>query len=87
MKLVSKPIDALVYFVDRKQPRPYKFRNKDEEGESHVVVIDKVLSVIERNILGARSYIFECQSSNGSFDYRYELKFASDSGQWLLYKI
>ena len=89
MKLIAKPVDALVYFFDRKQPRPYKFRYRDEDGKDHVVVVDKVLSVSERNIPGSRSYIFECQSFNGSFDYRYELRYIPDSvtGQWQLYKI
>ncbi len=87
MKLLAKPIDAVVIFVDREQPRPFKFRYTDEEGAAHEMKIDKVLSVREHELPGAKSLVFECQSRLGLDDLRYELRYSLDTCRWLLYKM
>ena len=87
MKLLAKPIDAVVVFVDRERPRPFKFKYTDDAGDEKVIKIDKVISVSEQDLPGAKSLIFECQSRRGSDDYRYQLRYSMDSCRWLLYKI
>jgi hypothetical protein len=87
MKLLARPIDAVVVFVDRERPRPFKFKYVDEDGGERVVKIDRVISVSEQVLPGARSLIFECQSNRGGDAYRYQLRYSLDSCRWLLYKM
>lgn len=87
MKLVAKPIDVIAGFLNRQKPRPYRFRYKDEDGEDKVIRIEKIISVSEQSIPGVKTLVYECQSSKGMDQYRFQLLYKPDSHSWLLYKI
>jgi len=87
LKLVAKPIDAVVIFRDREKPRPYKFRYIDSFGDPQEIKVEKIISIYEQRIPGAMGYVYECQSTKGMNQYRYELRFNPSDLSWMLYKI
>ena len=88
MKVVSRPIDAIVVFKSREHPLPYKFRFTDSgTGEQKIIYIDKILFVDERVLAGVNMIVYECQSKLDDTDIRYQLKYFVQSCSWELYKI
>ena len=54
MKLLAKPIDAMVVFrTDGKHPRPYKFKIEDDNGEKQTIFVDQVISSEKTKVCGA----------------------------------
>ena len=87
MKILAEPIDALVMFRGRENPRPYKFRYSDRTSEVHEVKIDKILQVDEIKTAGIRALVYRCQSEiNGTYAL-YELKYVIEDCRWELYKM
>ena len=87
MKVVAKPIDAIVVFKGKGHPLPYKFRYKDELGESKEIYVGKILYIDERRLAGVDMLVYECQSTLEDTDTRYQLKYFIPSCRWELYKI
>ena len=62
MKLLMKPIDAIVVFKGSGKPLPYKFRYTDTEGISREVYVKRILTAAEEKFAGIPVYVYDCQS-------------------------
>lgn len=89
MKILAEPIDAIVTFKSEgtKPPRPYKFRYKDRESNSHEIRIDKIFNVEEWRLAGVKSLIYKCSSVICGVEKLYEIRYIIDECRWELYKI
>ena len=87
MRIVAEPIDALVMFRGRDNPKPYKFRYSDRASEIHEVKIDKILQVDETKVCGIRALVYRCQSVIDGICAVYELKYIIEDCRWELYKM
>ncbi len=87
MKILAEPIDALVMFRGKDNPKPYKFRYSDRAAVSHEVKIDKVLQVDETRTGGIKALIYRCQSQIDGQSVLYELKYLIADCRWELYKM
>lgn len=87
MKILSQPIEAAVWFKDKKIPEPIKFRFKDSSDSVSVIKINKIFECREEKIAGIRSYVYCCQSIIDDQEKIYELKYFIDECRWVLYKI
>ena len=74
MKIVAKPIDAVVYFTGKETPRPYRFRCCPENGEAEAVKIDRIFQTERTNIAGAPAIVYRCPSQIGDTMKLYELR-------------
>ena len=81
MKLIGRPIDAIVVFKGTERPLPYKFKYTDDSGECRQIMVGKIICVDERHIAGAKSCMI------GDDEKRYQLKYMVDQCRWVLYKI
>ena len=87
MKIVSKPIDAIVVFRGKNKPQPYKFRYTESNGESREIVVEKILLSYEQKLAGIKTLVYECQSDIDDYERRYQLKYLISECRWELYKI
>ena len=87
MKVVAKPIDAIVVFRGRGKPLPYKFRYTESDGERREIIVDRIILVDEQRIAGSRSLVYDCQSDIDDHERRYQLKYIVNDCRWELYKI
>ena len=87
MKIIAKPIDALVMFKGKETPQPYKFRYQEENGAYREIRIDKVLQTEETKVAGIRALIYRCQSEIEGTVILYELKYLIAEYRWEIYKI
>ena len=87
MKVVAKPIDAIVVFKGKGHPLPYKFRYTDSDGESREIFVGKILYVDERRLAGVDMLVYECQSMIEDTESRYQLKYYIPKCKWELFKI
>ncbi|MBR0140567.1 MAG: hypothetical protein IJM17_09835 [Firmicutes bacterium] len=87
MKLVARPIDAIVVFKGSERPLPYKFRYTDDSGEICQIMVGKIICVGEQQIAGAKSFIYDCQSLIDDVERRYQLRYSVDQCRWQLYKL
>ena len=87
MKLLAKPVDAMVVFrSDGHNPRPYKFKI-EENGEMVTVKVDQILSSKKSKVCGAENITYECQSTINGQQKRFELKYLCSRCVWQLYKM
>jgi len=87
MKIVAKPIDMIAVFKGSGRPLPYKFRFRDEDGSEREVRVDQILLAEERRIAGIQTILYDCQSTAGDVEKRYQLKYLVRECRWELYKI
>ncbi len=87
MKILAEPIDAIVKFIGKDKPMPYKFRYADKEGLYHEIKIDKIIMVEEIKLAGIRAIVYCCQSSFSGEMRLYELKYLIADCRWELYKM
>lgn len=90
MKIVARPIDAVVLFTGKDTPRPYRFRYKEEGGDENeqvTVKIDRIFQTEKTNIAGAPAYVYRCQSELNGTMKLYELRYFIKECRWELYKI
>lgn len=88
MKLLAKPVDAMVVFrTDGKHPRPYKFKIEDDNGEKQTIFVDQVISSDKTKVCGAENILYKCQSTINGVEKRFELKYYCSRCEWQLYKI
>ena len=87
MKLLMKPIDAIVVFKGNGKPLPYKFRYTDTEGISREVYIKRILTAAEEKFAGIPVYVYDCQSDIGGAEKRYQLKYFIPECRWELFKL
>lgn len=87
MKLLQKPVDAMVVFrAENEYPRPYKFKI-EENGEKVTVFVDQVIYSHKSKVCGAENILYECQSTINGKEKRFELKYFCSKCQWQLYKM
>ena len=87
MKLLMRPIDAIVVFRGSGKPLPYKFRYTESNGECREIRVDRIILVDEQRIAGSRSLVYDCQSDIDDCERRYQLKYLVNDCRWELYKI
>ena len=89
MKLKEVPIDVIARFRVNGSgiPSPYKFRYKDEHGNTYDVKIDHIYHVKDHRFAGKRSFIYRCVSTIADEEMMYELRYYVDECQWQLYKM
>ena len=87
MKIVAKPIDALVVFKGTEKPIPCRFKYKEADETVREVRIGKILVTEEQRIAGQRTFLYECQSEIDGVMKRYQLKYLVQEARWVLYKI
>ena len=87
MKLLAKPVDAMVVFnSEGRDPRPYKFKI-EEDGELVTIKVDQVISSHKTKVCGAENILYECQSTINGKLRRFELKYFCSRCVWQLYKM
>jgi hypothetical protein len=86
MKILAQKIKMQAVFFPDGSIRPVKFKIA-EDGEDHLVKIDKVDTVKENKQAGVKSLIFCCQSVIGGVERKYEIKYRVVEHQWELYKM
>ncbi len=87
MKIVSRPVDALVIFHQGKPPTPYKFKYKAWDGTEKYVRVDKIIETEARQLGSLETIIYRCQSQIGNREIRDELKFFLKDARWELSKV
>ena len=87
MRLLMKPIDAIVVFKGSGKPLPYKFRYTDTEGISREVYVKRILTADEEKFAGIPVYVYDCQSDIGGAEKRYQLKYFIPECRWELFKL
>lgn len=87
MKILSEPIDALVMFRGKDNPRPHKFRYFDRDSLAHEIKIDKILQIDAKKTAGIRALVYRCQSEIEGIVVLYELKYLIEECRWELYKM
>ena len=87
MKLLMKPIDAIVVFKGSGKPLPYKFRSTDTDGISREVYVKRILTAAEEKFAGIPVYVYDCQSDIGGAEKRYQLKYFIPECRWELFKL
>ena len=87
MKIVAKPIDAIVVFKGKERPLPYRFKFRDDAGEKREITVGKILVVEDHQLGGIKSLVYDCQSCIDDSERRYQLKYFVNECRWELYKI
>ena len=87
MKVVSRPVDAIVVFKGKNKPLPYKFRYTESDGQSREIMVDRIILIDEQKFAGSRSIVYDCQSAIDDYERRYQLKYIVNDCRWELYKI
>ncbi len=87
MKIISKPIQAIIWFKEKEHPQPLKFRFLSDDASYVTIKIDRIVEILPQKIAGNRSLIYRCQSIMENREFRYELKYLLDENRWLLYKL
>ena len=87
MKLLMRPIDAIVVFKGSGKPLPYKFRYTEPDGTNREVYIKRILTASEERFAGVPVYVYDCQSDIGGAERRYQLKYFIPECRWELFKM
>ena len=87
MKIVAKPIDAIVVFQQGAHPVPHKFKYKCPDGSMKYVQVERIFSSEIRKAGNSEVILYQCQSRIEGEAKRYELKFFLKEARWELYKI
>ncbi len=84
--MLARFIDTIVVFRGENRPLPYKFRFKDDKGESRELFVDSILMVSEQTVAGVTSLLYECQSDVDGEMKRYQLRYIVPQCKWMIYK-
>lgn len=87
MRIVAKPVDAVVVFMEKDWPRPCKFRFYQDSGERTEVKVERIHSIERSRLAGIDALVYTCQSAVGCEEKLYQLKFVIGEYRWELYKI
>ena len=87
MRIVARPIDAIVVFQQGTHPVPHKFKYKDTDGSIRYVRVGQIFSSKAGGTGSMENILYTCQSSIGGEEVRYELKYFLKDARWELYKI
>ena len=87
MKIVAKPIDAIVVFQQGSHPVPHKFKYMCPDGSMKYVQVERIFASEIRKAGNSEVILYQCQSRIEGEAKRYELKFFLKEARWELYKI
>ena len=87
MKYIRKPIEVIAFFDIEGNPSPIKLRCPDEQEETMILKIDKILRRGEEKFAGNPMLIFTCESLLHGQLKMFELRFEVYTRKWFLYKI
>lgn len=87
MKMLRKPVEAIVLFDLEGNPVPVRFRYLDDRSELITVKVDRVIKRELDKFAGNRMLKFTCQTRIGNQIKPFELRFEIDTSRWYLYKI
>ena len=87
MKIVSKPIETIVWFKEKSHPFPVRFRLREKDGEYTMIHVDRITEVLPQKTAGIASLVYRCQSLIDGTERIYELKYLIQECRWILYKI
>lgn len=87
MKVISKPIEMIAWFKNKKIPEPLRFRLRNDDHSYSIIRINRVIDIREEKLAGIRSYVYHCQSLIDNVEKVYELKYIVEACQWILYKM
>ncbi len=82
MKLLMKPVEMILSSGRDGALRPLRFRWTAEDGETHVINIDRVLSTKEEKLAGNPMFVFDVQSHIAEEDRRFEMKYEIRTRIW-----
>jgi hypothetical protein len=87
MKVLRKPIEAIVFFDLEGNPVPVRFRYLDDRSELITVKVDRVIKKELDKFASNRMLKFTCQTRIGNLVKPFELRFEIDTSRWYIYKI
>lgn len=87
MKVIVRPIEMICLFKLDGEPRPLRFRYKDDDESYKVIKIDKIFNKKLEKIAGYETIIFRCQSLINGIQKVFEIRFELKTNKWILYKI
>ena len=77
-----KPVEMILSTGCDGALRPLRFRWTAENGESHVIGIDRVLTVKEEKLAGNPMFVYGVQSRVDGEDRRFEMKYEIRTRIW-----
>lgn len=86
MKVVSKPIQVIVWFDKNGDINPVRFKVENDEDEGRVVKIDRVLKREKEKLAGRVMEKFLCTSCIDGIEKMFEIKYEALSYKWTLFK-
>ncbi|MTI49719.1 MAG: hypothetical protein FH761_17955 [Firmicutes bacterium] len=87
MRVINKEIDMISIFDKEGNPKPFKFKYINVDGEEIKIKVDHMIASEKGKLLGQPVIIFQCQSVINNLLKRYELLFDINKAQWRLFKI
>ena len=87
MKIVARPIDAIVVFQQGTHPVPHKFKFRDKDGTVKYVRVEQIFESRTGSSGSTENILYVCQSHIDGQLRRYELKYFLKEARWELYKI
>ena len=82
MKLLMKPVEMILSSGCDGALRPLRFRWTAENGEIHIIGIDRVLTVKEEKLAGNPMFVYDVQSRIAEEDRRFEMKYEIRTRIW-----
>lgn len=87
MKYIRKPVEVIAIFDIEGNPSPFKLRCPDEEEETLVIKVDKILRRDMDKFAGNPMIRYTCESLMGGETKIFEVRYEVHSCKWYLYKI
>ena len=87
MKMLRKPVEAIVLFDLEGNLVFVRSRHLDDRSELITVKVDRVIKRELDKFAGNRMLKFTCQTRIGNQIKPFELRFEIDTSRWYLYKI
>lgn len=87
MEIIAKPVEMVAWFTEDGRPNPVRFRFENEDGAFTMFKVDKILYTCTEKLAGNIMLVFRCQSTIGSVEKVFELKYEIRTCRWILFKM
>lgn len=87
MKVLMKSVDMICLSSRDGAITPLKFRFVEDDQESRIIRIDRILDRKEEKLAGNRMLIFTVQSTLDGIERVFEIKYEIQSFKWYLSKL
>lgn len=87
MKVVAKPIDMVCWIDKDGHINPVRFRLDNEDSESTVIRINRVVTRDREKLAGNHMLVFNCQGCINGLQKPFEIKYELNTCKWMLFKI